>query len=69
MKYFTFALAAVAFAASENRRVSHDAPCYRKSETPVVSANTIPLAPVDDLPEQWTWNSVDGTNYLTNVRN
>lgn len=69
MKYFTFALVAVAFAANENRRVSNDAPCYRPRETPAISANTVPLTPVKDLPEQWTWNSVNGNNYLTNIRN
>jgi cathepsin X len=28
-----------------------------------------PLEPVDDLPEQWIWNNVEGVNYLTNLRN
>jgi hypothetical protein len=30
---------------------------------------TKPLTPVDDLPSEWLWNNVNGTNYLTNVRN
>ena len=27
------------------------------------------LVPVNDIPETWIWNNVNGTNYLTNVRN
>jgi hypothetical protein len=28
-----------------------------------------PLVHVTDIPETWIWNNVNGTNYLTNVRN
>jgi hypothetical protein len=28
-----------------------------------------PLVPVNQVPETWIWNNVNGTNFLTNVRN
>jgi len=27
------------------------------------------LVPTNDVPETWIWNNVNGTNFLTNVRN
>jgi hypothetical protein len=27
------------------------------------------LVPTNDVPATWIWNNVNGTNYLTNVRN
>ena len=65
----SFALAAlVAAVCARNRKVSVDYPSYipNFTEQGVVRE---PLTPVNDLPEQWIWNNVNGTNYLTNVRN
>ena len=67
----SFAICALlgAVALAERRRVSADAPCSIRSENRPPPVVKTPLAPVDDLPAQWEWNNVNGTNYLTNVRN
>ena len=58
--------------ASENikpRRVSKDMPCRFKPDVmPELKIKT-PLIPVADLPEQWLWNNVNGSNLLTTIRN
>jgi len=49
--------------------VDPESPC-RKTSTEAKKENVRkPLEPVDSLPEQWIWNDVNGTNYLTNLRN
>ena len=65
----SFALAAlVAAVSARNRKVSVDYPSYipNFTEQGVVRET---LTPVNDLPEQWIWNNINGTNFLTNVRN
>ena len=49
-------------------RIDRTAPCRKTSKTPKVENVREPLAPVD-LPDTWEWNAVNGTNYLTNIRN
>jgi cathepsin X len=49
-------------------RIDRTAPCRKTSKTPKVENVREPLQPVD-LPDNWQWNAVDGTNYLTNIRN
>jgi cathepsin X len=44
------------------------APCRRKSQRPIKHVVKQELTPVE-LPEQWIWNNVNNTNYLTNLRN
>ena len=45
-------------------------PCRKTSfDTPKPGNIKKPLVPVDDLPDQWIWNDIDGVNYLTNIRN
>ena len=66
-----FAVVAVSAVASVNalRRVSPDQPCSVKPE--IIPENRVvkALEPVDDLPTNFDWSNVNGTNYLTNVRN
>ena len=63
-------VASVALAAETQRprRVSKDMPCRKKPA--VLGAPHIrnPLAKVD-VPDQWLWNDVRGTNLLTNIKN
>jgi len=52
------------------RFVDPAAPCRRNSGNKDQVDHVItPLAPVADLPDTHIWNSVDGVNYLTNLRN
>ena len=43
-------------------------PCRKKSTRPISPVIKKPLEPVT-LPDQWIWNDVNNTNYLTNLRN
>jgi cathepsin X len=45
-------------------------PCRKTSfDTPKEGLIKKPLVPVNDMPDQWIWNDIDGVNYLTNLRN
>lgn len=44
------------------------APCRVKSQKPINSNVREQLKPVS-LPDQWLWNNINNTNYLTNLRN
>ena len=44
------------------------APCRVKSQKPITSNAREQLKPVT-LPDQWIWNNINNTNYLTNLRN
>jgi cathepsin X len=72
------ALIAVAASAEEKvlRRVSVDHPCSIRPPAHEMPEVTMPhgfvikpIDPVDNLPEQWIWNNINGRNYLTNVYN
>ena len=64
-----FSKAFVIGSASANLRMSGE-PCRKTSfDKPKLGNIKTPLEPVDDLPDQWIWNDIDGTNYLTNIRN
>ena len=70
MRFAVFALIATASATEEVRKFVHpDAPCRKVSAEPKVENVREPLQHVEDLPEQWIWNDVEGVNYLTNLRN
>lgn len=45
-----------------------DTPCRRKSSKPIMAKITKPLED-KPLPDNWIWNNVNGTNYLTNIKN
>ncbi len=49
--------------------VDPSGPCRRKASTPVKHNVKSALEPVQDLPDNWVWNDVNGMNYLTNIRN
>jgi hypothetical protein len=80
MNYFTYlALMGYVTATSEDkpqkkvlRHIDPDTPCFRKAKpgAKVLSHVREPLKAVDaDLPLNYTWNNVNGVNYLTNVKN
>ena len=66
MKIATFLLLVASTQAS---RIDRSAPCFRKSKEPLLGNPGEPLVHVEDLPENWDWKSVNGTNFLTNIRN
>ena len=64
-----FVIAALVGMAAAQRRVSPDQPCSIKPDViPLSKVNSPPLEN-KKLPEAWDWSSVDGVNYLTNMRN
>lgn len=71
-----FVFGAVAVSAEETtekkrlRYVDPETPCHKAPEGEWENPSNVrePLTPVDDLPEQWIWNDINGTNYLTNIR-
>jgi len=70
MKYATMSLL-LATAQAGNRKVDPESPCRTSTylSKPMPGYVREPLQDVEDLPENWLWNSVDGVNYLTNLRN
>lgn len=67
MKTAVFALLYSGAAAS---RIDRSAPCRQFTNNKGQVENVItPLKPVSDLPDTYIWNSVNGVNYLTNLRN
>ena len=66
MKSF-FTLAIAGYAAAETQVENY--PCRIRNPNRASPFIKTPLVPVNDLPEQWIWNDVNSTNYLTNVRN
>jgi cathepsin X len=67
MKYTAIALACASVQAGT--KVSKESPCRVSNGLPQPGNIITPLVPVDDLPEQFLWNDVEGVNYLTNLRN
>ena len=67
MRYFAIALLAAMTA--QAKRSNGDRPCRIKPE--IVGAPNIrtPLVSNEAVPDQWLWNDVNGTNYLTVMRN
>lgn len=67
MKAFASA-ALLGLVAARERRVSKENPTYVKS-VEVEDLIKEPLVAVDNIPQEWLWNNVNDTNYLTNVWN
>ena len=45
-------------------------PCLLRTNNGPQEGNVrTPLEPLEDLPEQVLWNNINGTSYLTNIRN
>ena len=70
---FNIALASLGFVLAEKnlRYVDPSTPCKKKWD-PFTAAKDVvnePLQHVEDLPTDFFWNDVNGTNYLTNMRN
>ena len=63
----SFAILCILAATAYSRRVSADRPCNRKGprETPRPG----PDIPDVEAPESFSWDNVDGKNFLTNMRN
>lgn len=47
---------------------AYDQPCRRKSAKPIRGVVKTALEHVE-LPDNWVWNNINGTNYLTNIKN
>lgn len=64
-------MAGVAYATVDTPRLRVDpsAPCRKKATKPILGNARQVLAPVSDIPENWIWNDINGSNYLTNIRN
>jgi cathepsin X len=63
-----FTLAVLVAVVNAGKKYNHEqGPCRVVGDRPAPNVRT-PLIPAN-LPEQWIWDSVDGTNYLTNIRN
>ena len=67
----TFAVSALlgvtAFAAL--RRVNPDQPCRVRNPNRAEPLIKTPLVPLETLPTEALWNNMNGTNFLTNIRN
>jgi hypothetical protein len=55
--------------ATQPRISGPGAKCRIPLSEPIKPLIKKPLIPVNSLPEQWIWDNVNGTNYLTNIRN
>jgi cathepsin X len=67
MKYT--AIAVLCASVQAGTKVSKESPCRVSKGGPQPGFVIKPLEPVDDLPETYLWNNVEGVNYLTNLRN
>jgi cathepsin X len=67
MKYSVYAL--LLSQATALKFIDPEKPCRKQSSEPKKELIKTPLEPVNDLPEQWIWNNIEGVNYLTNIRN
>lgn len=68
MKYTVQALL-LASSANALKFIDPESPCRKVSTEQKVENVRTPLKPVENLPEQWIWNDIEGKNYLTNIRN
>jgi hypothetical protein len=66
--YLSFAVLALLGLAQAGKYIDKEQPCHKASETPIPTVVKTKLEKVE-LPEQHIWNDVNGTNYLTNIRN
>ena len=66
---FTAQALLLASSAYAKKFIDPESPCRRVSTEKKEENVTEPLAPVENLPEQWIWNNIEGVNYLTNIRN
>lgn len=70
MKYFiSAALLATIAVARKYKYVHPDMPCSVRDENRAAPLIKSALVHTDDLPDQWIWNAVNSTNYLTNIKN
>jgi len=68
MKFAVAALmSATAFGAL--RKIDPEQPCRIRNTNRAAPKILEPLEAVSNLPSQWNWNNIEGTNYVTNVRN
>ena len=68
----TFAICALLGAtvfAELPRKVTKETACRIRNPNRAAPLIKTPLEATNDLPAQWEWNSVDGKNLITNIRN
>ena len=69
MKAFATCALLGAVALAGPRRIDPEQPCHRHNPNKGPPVIKTPLQPVNDLPENWLWNNVNGKNMITNVFN
>ncbi len=68
MKYFA-AAAVLGYVSAKPRLANPDGPCRLPLSEDFKPNVRKALVPTNDVPETWIWNNINGTNFLTNVRN
>jgi hypothetical protein len=68
MKYFA-ASALLGYVSAKPRFANPDGPCHVPLSEDFQPHVRKALVPTNDIPATWIWNNINGTNYLTNVRN
>jgi hypothetical protein len=66
MKRISFVIALLLGLTVTHSKVTQ--PCRRKPAEPITPVTKTLLQSVE-APEQWIWNNIEGSNYLTNMRN
>jgi hypothetical protein len=59
----------LASSVSALRYIDPDYPGHRTPKFKTQSLIKEPLAMPDVVPDEWLWNNIDGTNFLTNMYN
>ena len=66
----TFAVCALlGVSAFAGRKIDPNQACRVRNENRAAPRVHTPLEPMADLPKEALWNNINGTNYLTNIRN
>lgn len=68
MKFFA-AAALLGYVSAKITYINHDAPNSLPLPKDFKPNVRKPLTPANDIPATFVWNNVNGTNFLTNVRN
>lgn len=70
MKYSVYLALTASVSAKQLKYVDIGKPCKKKWDPLTAPADQVKTPLMDvELPKEWLWNNVNGTNYLTNMRN
>jgi len=62
-------LVGLSLAKKNLKYVDPNHPCRKSSPNPKLGNARSPLTPVENLPDQWIWSSIEGRSLITNIRN